>query len=674
MSSSRLALPFLRPLLPLTSQEALSSSPSSPSIDLLLILENIHSLKYQKPLDFEMDLQLLKQEIIRRLYDWIQHYEGKKADDSAVPSSSSAPSPAAAVGGGGGGSSSLPIWNISEKNMEIIVSHHSLTKIIYNSFETISESAKNYLFNKELFFQEIEEEKRKRIIETMQQQQQQKAVELSGRGGIPTTIAGGGGGGGKKKGRKPSAVSSKSPSATGSVSVTPAPTAPFSSSTVTMVKEETITATAVTTITTIKSSSSLSMSINNDNDSIVTSSQMLLEERALEEEADGTAADNNLLPSPQATAHDEEEEIETSSNSADLEENGKMKTRAETQTESGNNGEGNDEGEEENEEFKRKEDQCLEKLWRIYCHRDPILAKMELLSFSSSSSSSSSGKKGHRKQESSYSSSDEKISGMLLSSFTTLYYSNNAMNPSFSPSSSSLLVNPRSLRSWIDYLKEGMMPTEYISYSLSSGSGHGRSSGSKGGGKGGLASSSSSSIPSVLQIRNQLLLNDVTAFQKGPEETNETSKFNIFDSKHSKKILKDFLFFNEMDSHSLSLEERKKQQQQRRREKEDAEEVNSGEMEMEMEEKKEELNGKYEKTSAYENVQEEIDHDTQYLVSSFELVSFNAFCDVFSSFASFSFELLTPSFFSFFLPSLCSAFLFCLFFCLVRLPVYVLAK
>jgi hypothetical protein len=596
MSSSRLALPFLRPLLPLTPLQddsssfssSSSSSASSSSIDLLLILENIHSLKYSKPSEFVADLGLLKQEIIQRLYHWIQHFEGKNESVESDPAPSF--SVAAAAGGVVG---SVPVWNISEKNMEIIVSHHSLTKIIYNSFETISESAKNYLLNKDLLFQEIEEEKRKRMIESIQQQQQQKVAEVMSGGR-------GAGGGGKKKGRKPNVVS-KSPLASSMTSVLTTSVLPpsSSSSSVVVLKEETVTTKALTTR---KSSAVIAAgSIYNDNDSVVTSSQLLVEERGFVEDEDVDAAvvdDEDTM-----ITEGNQDEMETSSsletevlvNGVKTEVNNKMEEveEEEIDTSKRKNDDGG-EGEEESKEIQRKEEQLLEKLWRMYCHRDPILSKMKLVTSSSSSSESNDKQEQQQQPSFSFSSDDKKLlsSGMSLSSFTTLYYSNNAS----SSSSSANLVNPRSFRSWNDYLKEGIMPTEYITYSLTGGGKAGKTASS--------ASTGSSSIPSLLQIRNQLLLNDVTAFTKGPEETNETSRFNIFDSKHSKKILKEFLFFNEMDN-SLSLEERKRQQQQQQRNE------RNGEMEGEKESL---LEGDNERMSGVNNVQEEINEDTQYLV------------------------------------------------------------
>jgi hypothetical protein len=581
MSSSRLALPFLRPLLPLTPSQDASSASFSSSMDLLLILENIHSLKYSKPSEFEVDLGLLKHEIIQRLYHWIQHFEGKNESVESDP----APSSAAAAGGVVG---SVPVWNISEKNMEIIVSHHSLTKVIYNSFETISESAKNYLLNKDLLFQEIEEEKRKRMIESIQQQQQQKVVEV---------MSGGRGAGGKKKGRKPNVVS-KSPlasSMTSALTTSAKPPPPSSStSSVVVIKEETVTTKALTTR---KSSAVMTAgSVYNDNDSVVTSSQLFVEERGFEEDegVDTAVVDDVDIMITESN----EDEMETSSsletevllNGVKTEEVGGAEEE-EIDTSKRKDDEER-EVEEESKELQRKEEQLLEKLWRMYCHRDPILSKMKLVTSLSSSSSESNDK---QQRQPSFSSDDKKLpsSGMSLSSLTTLYYSNNAS----SSSSSANLVNPRSFRSWNDYLKEGIMPTEYITYSLTGG---------KAGKTASSASASSSSIPSLLQIRNQLLLNDVTAFTKGPEETNETSRFNIFDSKHSKKILKEFLFFNEMDN-SLSLEERKRQQQQQQQQQRNE---RNGEMDVEKESLLEDGNG----MSGVNNVQEEIDEDTQYLV------------------------------------------------------------
>ncbi len=83
MSRSRLALPFLRPMLPVTHQLPIGSSSSSSTtnnsttplssssttlvVDLVSILENIHNLKYLSKKLFMIDLNNLRNQMIKRL-------------------------------------------------------------------------------------------------------------------------------------------------------------------------------------------------------------------------------------------------------------------------------------------------------------------------------------------------------------------------------------------------------------------------------------------------------------------------------------------------------------------------------------------------------------------------------------------------------------------------------
>lgn len=429
IASSRLALPFLRPLLPFTSANPSSSSSLTVDSqqlegasddsrgDLTLILEHIHSLKYHSTKEFEEDLFSFRDHVYQKLYDHLKQF------DKTIPSSSSS--------------------CISPKQQnEDILRKHDLTKVFYHSFETILEAGRNYIFSREIVFKEIEEEMRKKQLPQQNQVFAQPSSSSSGRRG--------------RRSRKRKQSES--------------------------VEEE-----------------RLSISEH--------------------QEPSGKAAD--VMEVDETSSHTEKEVAETV-------ENGEMAVSNSDETSAIHEGMKKTEFKEfeaENVEAELdKEEMFLQKLWRIFCHKDPLHSLTKTLNHPNTISRVVCKTEDNRSSSPNFSSP---------SCFTQLYYDlppHQIITNSTSATSSSPLplIIPRSFQSWQQYLQEGIMPSKYLSNRLND-------------------PTKALSNQKILQIRNQLLLNEETAFSAGPKETNETAKFNIFDHKFSKKVVKDLLFFHEDD-------------------------------------------------------------------------------------------------------------------------------
>lgn len=431
IASSRLALPFLRPLLPFTSanpsssssltvdsQQQLEGASDDSRGDLTLILEHIHSLKYHSTKEFEEDLFSFRDHVYQKLYDHLKQF------DKTIPSSSSS-------------------CIATKQQNEDILRKHDLTKVFYHSFETILEAGRNYIFSREIVFKEIEEEMRKKQLP----QQNQVFAQ-------PSSSSSSGRRGRRSRKRKQSES----------------------------VEEE-----------------RLSISEH--------------------QEPSGKAAD--VMEVDETSSHTEKEVAETV-------ENGEMAVSNSDETSAIHEGMKKTEFKEfeaENVEAELdKEEMFLQKLWRIFCHKDPLHSLTKTLNHPNTISRVVCKTEDNRSSSPNFSSP---------SCFTQLYYDlppHQIITNSTSATSSSPLplIIPRSFQSWQQYLQEGIMPSKYLSNRLND-------------------PTKALSNQKILQIRNQLLLNEETAFSAGPKETNETAKFNIFDHKFSKKVVKDLLFFHEDD-------------------------------------------------------------------------------------------------------------------------------
>lgn len=85
MASSRLSVPFMRPLLPLTVRERGQHAATVPEVDLLAVQEKIRRLDYHSATDFYKDLIALRSVIMEKLsHDGHGRAEGKTANNNVV--------------------------------------------------------------------------------------------------------------------------------------------------------------------------------------------------------------------------------------------------------------------------------------------------------------------------------------------------------------------------------------------------------------------------------------------------------------------------------------------------------------------------------------------------------------------------------------------------------------
>jgi hypothetical protein len=517
MASSRLALPFLRPLIPAVNEELWTKHETTTenkernnitvesSLDLLRILEHIHALKYHTMQEFENDLLLLRSKIHRKLYNWLNYVKSTEEETDGKQSSSSSSSVGLSKTRGKkhnshhsnhSGSNGIQEQQKVEESVEETVKSHDLTKVFYLSFETILESARSFLENKELLLQEIEEEKRIALA----------ANSESHVSPIST-----------------SASKKRAPKGKGANRATTPPNVKKRKSPRTSKANE--------------EEEADEEEENDENEPEAENSKILAVEKEDDETETGSTEQNDsivhngneLSQEKLDVSNDSVMMIDNLDNSVEMDED---------ELEGGKQQSGNHLNNEETE--KNCEEVLLEKFWRIYCHKDPTKSGEKVFPLHSQpgnvtatgNTSNNSGK--------------EEISE--LSSFTQLYYYLNNFLPDNSSSSSSstgssqpptVLITKRSMRSWNEYLSEGMMPGKCISYQLNTLNNN---------------NNNFSNNNDLLRIRNQLLLND-TAFSKGPLETNETyRKFNFFENQHSKDMIKKLLLFHEFDSSSQAAE------------------------------------------------------------------------------------------------------------------------
>jgi hypothetical protein len=520
MASSRLALPFLRPLIPAVKEELWTKHETTKetkesnsitverSLDLLRILEHIHALKYHTMQEFENDLLLLRSKIHRKLYNWLNYVKSSEDETDGKQSSSSTGS-SSSVGlsktrgkkhnshhSNHTGSNGIQEQPKVAESVEETVKSHDLTKVFYLSFETILESARSFLENKELLLQEIEEEKRIALAEKSENHVSPIGTSAS-------------------KKRAPKGKGANRATTPPNVKKRKSPRTSKGNEEEGNEEEE-----------------------NDENEPEVENSKILAVEKEDDETETGSTEQNDSIVHNGNELSQEKLDVSSDSvmmidhldNSVEMEED---------ELEGGKQQSGNHLNNEESEN--NYEEVLLEKFWRIYCHKDPAKSGEKVFPLHSQpgnvtatgNTSNNSGK--------------EEISE--LSSFTQLYYYLNNFLPDNNSSSSSstgssqpptVLITQRSMRSWNEYLSEGMMPAKCISYQLNTLNNNNNNN--------------SSNNNDLLRIRNQLLLND-NAFSKGPLETNETyGKFNFFENQHSKDMIKKLLLFHEFDSSSQAVE------------------------------------------------------------------------------------------------------------------------
>jgi hypothetical protein len=547
MASSRLALPFLRPLIPAVNEELWTKHETptenkesnnnitvESSLDLLRILEHIHALKYHTMQEFENDLLLLRSKIHRKLYNWLNYVKSSEEEiEGKQPSSSAGSSSSVGLSKTRGKKHNTHQSNHSgthgvqeqpqkvEESVEETVKSHDLTKVFYLSFETILESARSFLENKELLLQEIEEEKRIALAESSENHASPIGISAS-------------------KKRAPKGKGANRSTTPPNVKKRKSPRTSKGNEEEEENEEE-----------------------ENDENEAGNSKMLGVEKEDDETETGSTEQNDSIVNNGNELS---QEKIDVSNDSVMMIDNlDNTVEMEEDELEGGKPKSGNHLNNEETE--KNYEEVLLEKFWRIYCHKDPAKSGEKVFPLHSQPGAvTATG-------NTSSNSDEEEISE--LSSFTQLYYYLNNFLPDNNSSSSSstgssqqptVLITKRSMRSWNEYLSEGMMPAKCISYQLNTLNNNNNNN--------------SSNNNDLLRIRNQLLLND-NAFSKGPLETNETyRKFNFFENQHSKDMIKKLLLFHEFDSSSQEVE-----------------------------------NQSHSKNNHSENVKQEITEDRQHLVS-----------------------------------------------------------
>lgn len=508
MASSRLALPFLRPLLPAANQElwwkplpANQDYHKESELDLLRILEHIHALKYSCVQEFEADLYLLRIKIYEKLYAWIFYLSNQKDEGE---NSSSHPLPALQI-------------SKDEKKIEEMLKNHDLTKAFFLSFETLIESVENFLLNKDTLLQEIEEERKQLQLEEMNEKKKRELstvhFQLNSNSAATTPSA-------KKRGRKAGKSKKLAPFVAGG------------RKSPRFAEEE--------------NNNNTNEEAEGNNDNLADRMELDQSKEEMEIVVEGEDESSKVMESnvDEANKADNDQSVDGSTSKNDKKDDEK---------------EENEEQEMDEETEKRVisyEEVLVEKLWRLYCHKDITKTYSSLFQSSEKEQIVSSNNLELPENSSAFAltSSFEKLSH--FSTFTQLYYrtplessssssfsSCTSSSASSSPSTGEVnLITPRSMRAWGDFLQEGMMPSKYISFQLHSPLHNIHHSPLRG------ANPKNPPNQAMLQIRNQMLLNDL-AFSKGPSETNDTyEKFNFFDNKYSKDLIKKLLLFHEMDS------------------------------------------------------------------------------------------------------------------------------